>query len=147
MNIAKMVKRLKCKYDTCDPFELARCLNIIVLIEELDLSVRGYFHYFQRNKIVHLNSILSEDSLRLVLAHEIGHALLHVKCNSIFLQNSTFIVTEKFENEANLFAAELLLHDNLTDLYPDYFTRDQIALSEKVPVEFVELKLINLNIF
>lgn len=147
MNIAKRVRKLKRKYKTNNPFELARCLDIIVLIHELDPSIWGYYHYFQRNKIIHLNCILDEDITRIVLAHELGHALLHVKSNCIFLQNNTFFVTNKLENEANFFAAELLLPDNLFDIYPNYFTCDQIAASEKVPSEFVKLKLSGLNIF
>lgn len=147
MNISKRVRMLKQKYKTNDPFELARCLDIIVLTHELDSSIWGYYHYFQRNKIIHLNCILDEDIIRIVLAHELGHALLHVNSNCIFLQNNTFFVTNKLENEANLFAAELLLPDNLQYQYPEYYTLDQIANAEKVPSEFVKLKLSGLNIF
>lgn len=141
MSIRKTARKLKRKYGTCDPFELSKCLDIIVLVTDLDQSVRGYFHYFQRNKIIYLNNLLNEFQRRYVLAHELGHAMLHIKSNSLFLQSSTFFVGEKFEKEADLFAAELLLPNCLKDTYPEYYTLEQIANAENVPIELIQLKL------
>ncbi|MBP3388977.1 MAG: ImmA/IrrE family metallo-endopeptidase, partial [Clostridia bacterium] len=48
---------------------------------------------------------------RLVCAHELGHHLMHRGMNRIFMDHSTQIVTQKFENEAHLFSLELLFPD------------------------------------
>lgn len=139
MQIRNIVKKLKRKYDTSDPFDLAKQLDIIVIITELAQSLNGYFYYFQRNKIIYINSHLNEKQMRLVAAHELGHALLHVNTNSIYMQNSTFFVSQKLENEANIFAAELLLPEDLNDKYPEYFTHEQVSIAEDVPVEYITL--------
>ena len=46
---------------------------------------------------------------RHVLAHELGHAILHPKINITYLESNTFYSKEKFEIATNTFAAELLL--------------------------------------
>ena len=48
---------------------------------------------------------------RHVLAHELGHAILHQKTNITYLESNTFYYKEKFEIAANTFAAELLIED------------------------------------
>ena len=50
---------------------------------------------------------------RHVLAHELGHAILHPKTNITYLESNTFYSKEKFEIAANTFAAELLIEDSM----------------------------------
>ena len=54
---------------------------------------------------------------RHVLAHELGHAILHPKTNITYLESNTFYSKEKFEIAANTFAAELLIEDSLFHEY------------------------------
>ena len=48
---------------------------------------------------------------RHVLAHELGHAILHSNTNITYLESNTFYSKEKIEIAANTFAAELLIED------------------------------------
>ena len=61
--------------------------------------------------------------------------LLHKKANALFMDTHTFYNTEKYEVEANTFAAELLIPDELIFEHPD-MPADQLArlagYSEKI---------------
>ena len=76
----------------------------------------------------------------------LGHAVLHSRLNILFLESNTYCITNKFENEANKFAAELLISDNVLQDYPDYFTIEQIAAVANVHEELLKLNF-NLSIF
>ena len=77
---------------------------------------------------------------RQVCAHELGHAILHRKINTIFLDTYTYIVTDKLEIQANMFAAELLIQDEVLKEYSG-FTLDQTAAALEVQESLIEYKL------
>lgn len=64
--------------------------------------------------------------MQLVMAHELGHAIMHRKENCYFIRNKTLMLTSKIEIEANTFAAELLIPDELIFEHPD-MPADQLA--------------------
>ena len=110
MCIKRRVSQLVRKYQTRDPFEMIKGMNVILVHYPLE-GVRGFYQYFQRNNIIYLDERLSETEQRFVLAHELGHMFLHKKANSIFMDTRTQFNTNKFETEANTFAIELLVPD------------------------------------
>ena len=77
---------------------------------------------------------------RVVVAHELGHALLHRKENCAFLKNKTLLLTSGIEREANLFAASLLISDEMLQDYTVY-TQDQFCQCTGYPKELLELRL------
>ena len=77
---------------------------------------------------------------RHVLAHELGHAILHPKTNITYLERNTFYSKEKFEIAANTFAAELLIEDSLFDEYKHH-TIEEMAAMENLPIELIKIKL------
>jgi Zn-dependent peptidase ImmA (M78 family) len=108
MWIEKKVKDLFEKYNTNDPFVLAENLNII--INQYDLGETfGFFQHCYRKKIINVNINLDEAWKKFVVAHELGHALLHPDINTPFLKRNTLLSIEKIEREANYFACYLLL--------------------------------------
>lgn len=133
-----MTDKLIKKYNTRDPFELAYHLNVVIFEEELG-HVNGFYQSCPKNKIIHLNKNLEPNKKRSVCAHELGHALLHCKLNILFLEKNTFLVTNRYENEANKFAAELLISDDIIYQYKD-FTIEQIAIAEELNIELLKLK-------
>lgn len=133
-----MADRLIRKYNTRNPFELASCINVTILYEDLG-HVNGFYQSCPKNKIIHINKNLDSDLKRIVCAHELGHALLHSKLNILFLEKNTFCVKNKYEREANKFAAEVLIEDNIMHEYKD-FTIEQISLSENMNIELLKLK-------
>ena len=126
MDIKKKANALVRKYNTRNPFEIAKHLNLILVIIPLSGNTRGFYQYFQRNNIIYIDESLPESEQALVLAHELGHMLLHRKTNALFLDTRTHLKTYCYEKEANTFAAELLIPDSLILEHPGY-TKSQLA--------------------
>lgn len=90
---------------------LAKQLGFIVLRVPLT-GVRGFHQFIQRTHIIYIADSLSAAAARFVCAHELGHAMLHCGYNRIFLDAETLFVTNRFEIEADRWAADLLLPDD-----------------------------------
>ena len=137
--IEKKVKSLKEKYKTNNPFELCDYLNVKVLFEDLGENINGFFQSAPKNKIIHINSRLDKNSQLLTCAHELGHAIFHCDLNVLFLERNTFFSKNKFENEADKFAAELLISNNLLNDY-EGFCIETIADCEDIDRKYINLK-------
>lgn len=124
-NIKHLVAYYIRKFGTRDPFELAKCLNVEVQIGPLG-SRAGCYMFLKNHKCVFLNEDLKEREMILVMAHELAHSIMHRKENCYFIRNKTLFLTSRMENEANIFAAELLIPDELIYENPD-MTKSQIA--------------------
>lgn len=143
--IRKIIKKLKKKYNTSSPYELAECLDITVIIQPLG-NVWGMYKYIKRNKVIFINSVLSEIERRFVLAHEVGHAVLHPKSSCYFINEHNYVNKIKSEYEANVFTGEFLIDDVAEDhLELDGLSLEQLASSYYFPVEIVKLKF-NINL-
>lgn len=125
MNIQDTISHLIQKYGTNNPFELADAMNITIFYEDLG-TINGYYNKPLRMKQIHINYNLDERMQKFTCAHELGHAILHPNASTPFLRANTFLSVDKMEIEANTFAAELLIPDELIWEYPD-MTLDQIA--------------------
>lgn len=99
------------KYETRDPFRLADELGFIVVSAPL-VDMRGFQQRVKRRNIICVNSNLDTQQQHLICGHEIGHCFLHRGMNRIFMNLNTQYVTQKFENEANLFSLELIYTDD-----------------------------------
>ena len=132
-------EKIRKKYDTSDPFELARCLGIVVLFEELG-TINGYFNTVCRQRFIHINQNLTDREVRLTLAHEIGHVLLHPTTNTYFLRSKTRFSVGSFEYEANLFAVCFLISDEELFEYRE-FSLSQLSAVFGLPEELIEMRL------
>lgn len=139
MEIKAMVDKLVRKYKTRDPFEMIKGMNVILVFYPLD-GVRGFYQYFQRNNIIYIDETLSEHDKAFVLAHEIGHMILHKKSNAIFMDSRTQFRTSKYENEANKFAIELLISDESLCEYSNC-TIEQLSRIYGYHQKLIELRL------
>lgn len=115
LNTKAIADGLARKHGTRDPFRIAREMGFIVIFAPL-VEMRGFQQHAKRRRLIYINSDLDEQQQRLVCAHELAHHLIHKGMNRIFLDRNTDIVTQKFENQANHFAAELIYSDY--DLQP-----------------------------
>lgn len=128
------------KFDTTDPFKIADYLNIKVFCVPLG-KLAGYYKYLKRHRCIYINSDIEDDNFRrIVMAHELGHAVLHRKENCYFIKNKTLLLSSKVEIEANKFAAELLIPDSFLLEYEGY-TSAQIAADLCVDEYLLNLKL------
>ena len=135
----ELINRLYKKYYTKNPVELAKCLNIKIIFEDLG-SINGYYNTAFRQKFIHINSNLEEHNQNFTIAHELGHALLHPKANTPFLRKNTLFSINKLEVEANLFAVTLLISDEDLKEYKD-FTISQLSSIFGIHEKLIELRL------
>lgn len=105
-----LAARLSKKYDTRDPFRLADEMGFIVVFAPL-VEMRGFQQRIKRQNIIYINDGLDDRQQALVCAHEMGHHFMHRGMNRIFMNRNTQFVTQKYENEANLFSLELIYPD------------------------------------
>lgn len=146
MEVKKSVSNLKKKFKTTNIFELIDFLNIEIIETDLGSKTLGMYRTIKRNKFIFLNNNLDYIEKKFILAHELGHAVLHSSVNCFFLENNSFFVKNKIEREANEFSAELLIDDvELKDLLCSSYTTAQIAALMEVPESLILYKLKNLK--
>ena len=130
--IEKKVLSLVRKYNQRDPFLLAKKLGINVIENDLG-EVFGYYTQIKRIKFILINSNLSELEKRFVVAHELGHAILHSKIATSCLMHIKHLNEIKIECEANKFAVQLLIDGS----HKDYYIEDKFKIMEYygIPIE------------
>ena len=141
MDIKARANKLVRFYKTRNPFEMIKGMNVILVYYPLE-GVRGFYQYFQRNNIIYIDESLSDREKRFVLAHELGHMILHKKSNAIFMDTRTHFNTNRYENEADLFAINLLISDDTVSEYAmKGFSSEQISHITGYSKKLIELRL------
>lgn len=142
MDIKREVAYLKRYYKTDNPFEIIRAKNILLLEEELG-SIRGYYNLVLRQKQIHINCNLEGQQKIFTATHELGHALLHPRVNTPFLMDCTGLSVDRLEIEANKFAVEFLISDDILEEYLGRreYTIDQMSRLLGYQKELIELRL------
>lgn len=138
-DIKRIVAYYQRKYGTKDPFKLAKTLNIEVQIGDIG-SRCGCYMYLKRSKCIWLNQNLEAHEMNFVMAHELGHAILHPRENCYFIKYKTFLLNSKSEIEANKFAVELLISNDVLYEYREY-SIEQIARILGYNKELIKLRL------
>ncbi|MGG3262025.1 ImmA/IrrE family metallo-endopeptidase [Bacillus paranthracis] len=143
MDIKEYVLYIAEKHQTTNPFEIASHKNISVMFENLGNTL-GFYSTYKRMKFIHINNQIDEITQRFVCAHELGHALLHPKANTPFLRNQTLFSVDRLEVEANTFAVELLLSDDMISEYENTnLSIQEVAEIHGIPKSFARLKTYN----
>lgn len=139
--IPKLVSYLKRKYGTDDPEEIADYLGVTIIRMPLEDVVAGFYKLLKRRKYIFLNSDIDDDVfLRVVLAHELGHAIMHPKENCAFMKSKTLLLTSRIEKQANIFATFLLIDDDMLEEFYGY-TEEQFCNCTGYPLELLGLRL------
>lgn len=139
MDIRSFVDSTVRKHHSRNPFEIAKGLNIMIIPVPL-IDCRGFYQYFQRNNIIYIDENLSHHDKMFVCAHELAHMLLHKKANTVFMETKTCFNTNRYEEEANKFAMELLVPDEV--IFENWqFTTNQIARLTGYTEELIKLRL------
>lgn len=139
MNIKKKADELARKFQTRNPFEIVRGLNVILVFVPL-IDTRAFYQYFQRNNIIYIDENLPHHEQAFECAHEMGHMFLHKKSNTIFMDTRTGFNTSRFEREADTFAMDLLIDDNTLIEYQEY-TKEQLSRTFGYDQRLIELRL------
>ena len=143
--ISDAAKRLKKKYDETDPERLAEQMKILVSREPMGLfegCCKGFFLVHRRKKHITINGDLPDVLQKVVLAHELGHCVLHSGSSSAaFHEVILFDTADQKEYEANVFASELLLPDEaVLEVLNDDMFFFQAAKALYVPSELLDFK-------
>lgn len=138
-NINHLVTYYKKKCGSQNPFDIANSLDIQVQIGPMG-SRCGCYMFLKNHRCIFLNENLPEHETNLVMAHELGHAILHRKENCYFIRNKTLLLNSKNEVEANIFAAELLIPDEVI-LENYHLTTEQFSRLIGYEKSLVELRL------
>ena len=141
MKIKKTVIELVNICNSQNVYDICSYLDIEIIKHNLN-NIKGYYTSLEGEKAIIINNCLPDEEEEIVVAHELGHISLHSSSNICFLTNYTYSNTNKFENQANKFAAELLISDTeLREIKDMQFSLEQMACYFKVPLELVEFKL------
>ena len=106
--IIKSAKELKDRCGTADPFALCRELCVQIVYVPLTARVRAFYQRMSGVDIIYLSDSLTPQEERILLAHELGHCVLHQGLNAFFITRSTLYPVAAFEREADEFARCLL---------------------------------------
>lgn len=136
--IKRIVRYCTKLYGTLDPFELADRMGILYQIG--NCKTEGCYMFLKNHRYIFLSNKLTDIELRTVMAHELGHALLDRKINCYFIRNKTFLSNSKIERRANLFAAYLLITDDLIHDFEE-FSYEQFSDCTGYPEELIKLRL------
>ncbi|TKI72348.1 ImmA/IrrE family metallo-endopeptidase [Lysinibacillus mangiferihumi] len=143
MSIKSIVNQLIKKYGTNDPFKLAEYMGVLIVFEPLGNAL-GYYNKHFRVPIIHINENADRKLQIFICGHELGHYIQHEDINTSFLKKHTLFSTDKIEIEANTFAVELLLPDDLfLEQNDSSFTIYDAIEENGVPKELLSLKTID----
>lgn len=78
-HIIETVDKLVRKYHTRDPYELCQLLGIKIHYYDLQKKLKGFFYYQSRQKNIVIDHNVNGILERILVAHELGHAVLHTK--------------------------------------------------------------------
>lgn len=112
MGVKPIVSSVILKYSTTDSFRIAASSGIKILYLDPGKTY-GFFHIYRRMPMIVLNRNLPDQLMRFVCAHELGHSFLHRGINTPYLRAHTLFSIDRIEREANTFAVELLLPDEV----------------------------------
>ena len=143
-NIRETVRQLVAKYGCCDPTQLCEKMGITVLTHDLPASINGFTVRMEGMPFIVLSSALESFERRITIAHELGHSGLHKGTNTVELSINTSFCVNKYEREADCFAAHLLLASSLQELDGmETVTSETLAKLTHMPKEMIEEAFFN----
>lgn len=114
-----LINNLRKTAGTLNPFVIAEILGIEIKYVPFLTNPEGQYLKILDEPIILLNEKYEERNRRYFLvAHELHHAIEHKELSGYYVQNN--VTRGKLENEANLFAAALLVYyyNELNDRLP-----------------------------
>lgn len=144
--IEKLAGKITARYGTNSPFSLCDCIGISVVQMKIPQCMNGfYFKKESGESVIVLSASLSQLESGYCCAHELGHVLLHPKLNAQVVTDLTNLCVQKYEREADYFAACLFIDPNINEwnrIY-DPLTLEQIASLSGLPERVVGLRFAN----
>ncbi|MBC5996506.1 ImmA/IrrE family metallo-endopeptidase [Romboutsia hominis] len=141
--IREIVRRLKILYKNETPLDIIHHRNIVLCYIDENCISNGAYLKNENTQFIFINTKLCDYEARMTYAHELGHSILHPNVDTFELKKTDPLLLTKYEKEAQIFAAEFLLDDDILERYHGQSIFN-VAREEYVSLELVKLKLINL---
>ena len=148
LRIASLCDALCEKHGTRNPFDLAQAEGIEFRFCPDFQTLKGLYKVILNKRFIFLNGNLKRREAKRVMAHELGHDMLHREMAKDSIVQDHFILdmTLKPEYEANLFAAHLLLEDDkVLSLIKSGASREEMAKKLSTPQALLDLKILILE--
>lgn len=141
--IRRLIRYYERLAGTRDPIKIAAAAGIRIAVVPLG-EISGNYKLIKRKRWIFINDSIPVDSpfFRVVVAHELGHALLHRRENCAFIKSHTLLLTSGIEREANQFASSLLITDEMINEYAGY-TEEQFCHCTGYPLELLRLRTVS----
>lgn len=133
-----MTNELRSICGTESPRKICECMKIPVVRCELPEKTNAFLYSNGEGYAIIVNTSLQEDMIDYCIAHELGHMMLHGAVNALFLSESTYMSLGKYEREADLFAAFLILGNEI-DISSGSVTIDSLSSESGLPREVTKL--------
>lgn len=128
-------------YGTGNVYELISALNIKLIKKELKPGIKGrFFRDVFGNEYIYISNKLSDEEEKIVIAHELGHAILHPDLISSYYTENHLLNKDQIEYQANEFAAELLISENIDFSTYDSITTKELSILLEVSEELIKIK-------
>ena len=111
-------------------------------------SLKGFYIVYKKGRFIVINKSLTDTLSGIILAHELGHDVLHRNLaeNGGLKESSFFDMKSRPEMEANIFAANLLITDKEVIGYgEDGYTVEDMAKDLYVPYPLALIKVNDMN--
>lgn len=129
-------------YETRNILELIDLLDVKIIYKKFnnpDIKAR-LIKTYQEDFYIYLSDELSAPEERIILAHELGHVVLHDISSAYY--NTSLINKGKLEVQANYFASLILLDESdFEKCYLENMSLDQLSSYFEVPKELIEFRL------
>jgi hypothetical protein len=122
-DVKYLVEKLTARYETTNPIQLCQALGIHLLQADIQ-PIKGYYTKSNRIKMITTAYGLSDKEKNIVIAHELGHSILHNDISTTFYHTFTRLNVARIENEANIFAMYLTLKNHEYEL--EYINNIQV---------------------
>lgn len=147
--IIRTATNLITRHGTRDPYELCDAMHIHLHRIDMQRRIKGFYYYQSRQRNIVIDSNVNETLERILIAHELGHAVLHGEIAAMRgFQEMEVLERDNarpMENEANLFAAELLLPDEEVLEHLESETFFDTARALHVPAALLDYKFVALR--
>lgn len=111
MTYIREAENIAIKYKTRNPETIATEMGINIIYMPCS-ELYGVACSLGKNRLIGVNSGLDEHVQKLVIAHELGHFVLHPEGSFFFVLNKTLFYS-KFEYQANMFAISLCIGEEV----------------------------------
>lgn len=140
--IKRLAKKIRSNYENNSLRDICDEENIYLSSYDLG-DINGYYFEFNDVHIIKYNNSLDDRESIQVIAHELGHYYLHRNLDIFFIQKNTLLLKNRYEIEADLFAAELIISDSVINEYKGYSV-DQLSKILGLKKELIDLKINNM---